>query len=147
LNALRRDHQSFHDFALSPDSPSFALGTAPNCAEVACRFERLASDAVGLEFRADDRAVPVCFEPPQGQLTVGDEAAPFELLPGEDALDLRVFLDRSVLEVYVNGRTTLTTALPFVEDGAFEGRVFARGGTALVASADLWRMESALETP
>lgn len=42
---------------------------------------------------------------------VSAQEAPFELAPSE-TLDLRIYLDRSVLEVYANGRQCLTQRVP-----------------------------------
>ena len=52
------------------------------------------------------------------RLTVGKVQAPFELLPDEKVLTLHAYLDRSILEVYLNGRD--------VRDGPARGET--RGG-------------------
>ncbi len=67
------------------------------------------------------------------------QEAPFELRPGE-ALDLRIYLDRSVLEVYANGRQCLTQRIyPTLED-SLGVRLFSDGGTAAFTSIDAWEM-------
>jgi hypothetical protein len=72
------------------------------------------------------------------------------VLPGEDRLQLRIFLDRSVVEVYANGRVALTAGGDWlgVGEGAHEptggGTVtlLARGERALAPALDVWEMAS-----
>lgn len=69
------------------------------------------------------------------------ETGPLHLAEGEP-LELRIFLDRSVVEVFANGRQCLTLrAYPQREDSA-GASAFARGGGAKLLSLQAWRMES-----
>ena len=45
------------------------------------------------------------------EIKAGGVRSPFELLPGEKAVTLQAYLDRSILEIYANGRVCLT--VPF----------------------------------
>ena len=73
--------------------------------------------------------------------TLDGYSADFELLEGEDVLRLHAFVDRSVLEVFVN-RRECGTLRPFhnIEDKAM--RLFSEGGTARIRSVDVWEMGS-----
>ncbi len=69
------------------------------------------------------------------------ETAPVVLDEGEP-LKLRVFVDRSVVEVFVNGRQALAVRVyPSREDSAGVS-LCSRGSSALLKSLDAWRMES-----
>ena len=70
---------------------------------------------------------------------------PFELKEGEP-LRLRVFLDRSVIEVFANDHTALTARIYPSRPDSVGGRVFALGGKAAVRSLRSWEMESIWET-
>ena len=64
-----------------------------------------------------------------------------ELEEGEP-LRLRIFVDRSILEVFANERQCLTLrAYPEREDSNGVS-VFARGGAAKLVSLDVWQMRS-----
>jgi len=65
--------------------------------------------------------------------------APFELKSGE-LLNLRIFLDRSIMEVYVNKRQCITQRIyPTREDS--QGLVlFARGGDIQIPEFNAWKM-------
>ena len=67
--------------------------------------------------------------------------APLELSEGEP-LCLHLFLDRSVIELFVNERTTLSTRVyPSRPDSRGIG-IFAQGGSVIINSLDVWTMKS-----
>ena len=69
------------------------------------------------------------------------ETGPFELT-GAEKLHLRVFIDRSIVEVFANGRQCLTIrAYPERPDSRGVS-LFARGGPARLESLQAWRMRS-----
>ena len=78
-------------------------------------------------------------DPAGGQ--TGDIAIPLELQPGED-LTLRVFLDRSVVEVFANRRACLTERLYPEDVNAVEAALFVESGQATVKQLDAWQMKS-----
>ncbi len=56
---------------------------------------------------------------------------------------LRIFLDRSVMEVYANDRLALTVASDRLGlEGEPSAVLFARGGRARAAAVDVWEMTS-----
>ena len=69
------------------------------------------------------------------------EIGPLKLQENEP-LRLRIFVDRSIVEVFANGRQCLTVrAYPEREDSNGVS-VFARGGEASLVSLDAWQMHS-----
>ena len=76
---------------------------------------------------------------PESQRHVQEQAAPFELKRGEP-LQLRVFLDRSVLEVFANERQCLTQRIYPTRADSLDIALFARGGRIKVKSFDAWDM-------
>ena len=71
---------------------------------------------------------------------VGRAEAPFELKDGED-LVLRIFIDKNLVEVFVNDRQALVYAVPAWRPDP-NVRIFAKGGDAVVRSLKTWRMRS-----
>lgn len=70
----------------------------------------------------------------------GTQGGPFRLDPGEP-LELHVFIDHSVLEVFINGRATLTTRVyPTLEVMPLAG-VFSEAAGRTVQSIDVWRLD------
>jgi len=75
--------------------------------------------------------------PLDGRKDVRVQEAPFELSLGE-LLKLRIFLDRSVLEVFANSRQCMTQRIyPSLSD-SLGIALFSRGGSSEVKSLDAW---------
>ncbi|MFA5189395.1 MAG: GH32 C-terminal domain-containing protein [Verrucomicrobiia bacterium] len=68
-----------------------------------------------------------------------EQVAPFALKPGEP-LRLRVFLDRSVLEVYANDRQCITQRIYPSRSDSLGVTLISRGGSVKVKSLDAWDM-------
>ena len=69
------------------------------------------------------------------------ESGPFLLAEGEP-LELRIFLDRSVVEVFANRRLCLTKRIYPSRSDSLGVALFARGGRAKMRSMDAWHMSS-----
>lgn len=69
------------------------------------------------------------------------QKAPFELGSGE-LLKLRIFLDRSVLEVFANGRQCVTQRIYPGRDDSLGVTLFSRGGKSEVKSIEAWDMDA-----
>jgi beta-fructofuranosidase len=95
--------------------------------------------------RSDDgkKAVPITFD--GKKLHVAGLDVPFTLAPADKTLDLHVFLDRSVLEVYANGRECITRV---IEAGPDQQGVAIRasGGKARLVRWHIWPMKSTWQT-
>ncbi|MDW8322006.1 MAG: glycoside hydrolase family 32 protein [Armatimonadota bacterium] len=68
-------------------------------------------------------------------------SAPFSLKDGE-ILRLHVFVDRSVLEVYANGHTCLTSRIYPQGTGGYQPYLFAEGGSAQLTRIEGWTLEA-----
>ena len=60
----------------------------------------------------------------------------------DELIDLRVFIDRSVIEVFANDRQCLTVRVYPGCDDSRGVSLFARGGVARLVSLDCWQMRS-----
>ena len=65
-----------------------------------------------------------------------------ELAPGEN-LRVQVFIDRSVIEVFANGRLCLTSRVYPTRDDSVGVAAFAIGGRATLRRLDAWTMAAA----
>jgi beta-fructofuranosidase len=66
--------------------------------------------------------------------------------PYDEPLSLRVFLDRSVVEIYANGRHCLTSRVYPTRGDAVGISAVAEGGRASIASLSAWAMGEAMPT-
>ncbi len=93
----------------------------------------------------DGKGFPVTIRPERKVLTMGNIAPPFELAEGED-LHLRIFLDKSMVEVFVNDRQAAVYMSP--HDKANVGiRLFSTGGDINVSEVKAWKMKPIYAEP
>ncbi|MDF9832769.1 sucrose-6-phosphate hydrolase SacC (GH32 family) [Ereboglobus sp. PH5-5] len=76
---------------------------------------------------------------PRDQHYVTEQTAPFTLAPGE-AADLRVFVDKSVIEVYVNERQCLTQRVYPTRPDAKDIALIAEESPVTVEKLQVWDM-------
>jgi beta-fructofuranosidase len=76
---------------------------------------------------------------PEAGRTVDHQAGPLDLPPGEP-LKLRIFVDRSVLEVFANNRQCLVQRIYPTRRDSVNVALLARGGTARVISLTAWNL-------
>ena len=112
--------------------------------EIHARLEAGDAKAFGLQLRrSDDGNRSVAIRCEGNQLEVAGRK--FTLL-GENAgqtLDLRIFLDRICLEIFINGgRQTFTQTITPPETDQRIG-LFAEGGTARLVSLEAWTIQDA----
>ena len=106
-------------------------------------------DAAAKVFILDDsKASLIEEEPPRdprlspADLLIRTQAAPFELSSGEP-LKMRIFLDRSIVEVFVNGRQSVTQRIYPSRSDSMGIRIFSRGGRTKVTYIEAWDMAAA----
>ena len=159
LQVLRSDHRSYSDLELN-DAVRVLEGISSDTLEITAEFERGNAEAFGLQVRRsgngrnavviryDGREMHVTGTDPTGVFPDSNEEKqhsdfhmPFELLDDEQTLKLRVFIDRSALEIFANDRACFTCAIYSpAEDGGIAA--FATGGSARLKSLDTWQLSS-----
>jgi beta-fructofuranosidase len=98
------------------------------------------SFALGIK-SGSKQATPVVVSFKGAELQVLDAKAPLSLANGETQLRLRIFIDRSVLEVFANETVCVTKIIsPLAADPALEIR--AEGGTASARRIQAWPMKT-----
>lgn len=83
---------------------------------------------------------PISFEPAAKTLTLGETKIPFALPPAED-LELRVFLDKSIIEVFANDRMAALTPHRYAARNLGVS-LFSEGGSVLVRKVTGWKLRS-----
>lgn len=119
------------DIAMTPGSAA-QCGVKVCCCEDGREETALFYDAVEGKLKCDTTRSSVGF----GRKAV--EGGPFALGDGE-TLRLRVFVDRSIVEVYANDRQAVARAI-YPTLGGRGVRLFARGGDAAVSAVSAWEL-------
>ena len=143
LESLRHDPRSSGPLTLRPGAPQVLAGFGTEAAEIDVLFEPGTASAVGVEVHTDPagtRGFPITVDRAAGRITLGESVAPVSILPNEP-IRMRVFIDKSFVEVFVNDRQAVV-ASHVPDDGQRGVSVFCRDGEAVVRSADGWRLRS-----
>ncbi len=159
LEALRSDHRRFSDLAVAPGEQTMVPDIAGDCLELSATIEPGTSTSCGLVLRRSPDGAEetrIVFDPTSNALWIDrsrsslDERADrtpheaqLDLIAGQP-LNLRIFLDRSVLEVAANERTILSErTYPSRPDSIGVG-IFAEGGPATFATIDAWTITASM---
>ena len=158
LKALRRDHREITDIALRDSSPVPFDAVAGECLELIAEFAPGEAQEFGLSLRRSpdgSEETRLVYRRSDASLAVDRTRASLdprqwtylrsgrlELAPGEN-LRLQVFMDRSVIEVFANGRLCLTTRVYPTRDDSVGVAAFAIGGRAALRKLDAWTMAPA----
>lgn len=144
LESLRRDHIAIEIPPGSSDDSVAGVPFPDRAVELKTRYHLDRAGTCGFEVRSGAVRHRVTIDRPRGTITCGSETATLSSTDSADHLDVRAFLDASILEVFVDGRDAFTSLVPF--DGSRAAAVeivpLASGGAEAV-HVDLWRMARA----
>jgi len=158
LAALRGKHIRVGDLALN-DRGHVLEGARGDTLEVLAELEPGTAKAVGLKLRSLNE-VGLASRLPAGKmpappshravvlrydghtLDVDGTPVPLTLDDKQRTLTLHVFLDKSAMEVFINGGRECVTRVIYPGQDALGIEVFAQGGPAVVRSLDVWHLGS-----
>lgn len=123
LESLRQNAQHFEPFTVEPeDRPAGGIGTqhifdlpGSSC-EIRVTVSRAEADRkrFGIRLFTGDRneGLPIVIDPATATLQVGTTHAPFTVasLPSDEDVELRIFIDKYIVEVFVNDRQAVAAA-------------------------------------
>jgi beta-fructofuranosidase len=153
LARLRKRHQRWEGTRLAKGAAAVLTDLPSDTVEIRAAFQLGSAREVGLSFghlSRGGRRMAVAYRHEEGRLSFAERSGAFRILPEEEDLELRIFLDRSVVEVYANGRVSLTAGLdcPGVGEEALRRErdaaltLFARDGEARALAVEIWEMAS-----
>jgi sucrose-6-phosphate hydrolase SacC (GH32 family) len=151
FESLRGEHESQQNLTIKPNTTGH-IRTRGDAVEINAEFEPGDAKRFGLKVRMSGdgtRFVRVWFDTATGAYGVDGQVlhkgfGPSYLTNGQP-VRIRVFVDKQVVETFVNGQTCTTlarvkdpkTAQPVLADGL---DLFSEGGTARCTKLDVWKM-------
>lgn len=130
---------------------------AGNAYWIKARFRLNTAGTVGLRLVGDQargRSVVISYDKTKGAVLVdrsrSDTAGldadklvqSIPVKPGADEISLEVLMDKSILEVFVNGGEQVLTTWVFPTKGQGRVWVFSDGGTSTIADLEGWNLEN-----
>ena len=158
LAVLRHNHRRLTNLPIRPDSPIPLDGIDGDCLEILATFEPRDAEVLGVKVRCsldEDEQTLIFYGPGDKYLALDADRssvnpdvvsrdvqrAPLELAMDEP-LQLNIFVDRSVVEVFANNRQCLTKRIYPTRQDSRGIHLFAQGGSAKLRSIDVWQMAS-----
>ena len=109
LEGLRGKHRRFER---TLDTSIDMAGTAPyfgDCVEIRAKYNLTAAESVGFKLIDDQGEMQIGYDFGSQTLTAIGESAKMQFPLEAALLDLHIFIDKSVIEIFINGRETFTT--------------------------------------
>ena len=143
LESLRYDERTKSNLTVKSDAPTRLEDIAGDALELKLSIEPGTAKEFGVEVLCDKDGkggMPVVIDTASKILQVGDVKAPFELKAGERA-ELRVFIDKNLVEAFVNDRQAAVSARQAAPEN--QGiQIFSKGGDVRVKEFKCWKMKS-----
>lgn len=143
LETLRRDEKRVAGISLPSGVAQPLAGISGDAVELQVSFQPGAAEAFGVEVYCDaagQQGFPIRLEPAGQKLRLGAMDVPCELLPGKTA-ELRVFLDKSMIEVFVNDRQAAVASHQYGA-GNLGIQLISQGSGAVAREVKAWGMRS-----
>ena len=140
LNKLRGEPVAWRNVRLASDRKSLALPES-NTLEIEAAIDLQSANSVSLGIKSWNKAPQVVVNFNGQKLQVLNAKAPLALVKGDRTLKLRIFIDRSVLEVFANEIVCFTkTISPLEANAVLELR--AEGGNANARRIQAWPIKT-----
>ncbi len=156
LEALRRIHHSFEESYLPANSDYKLEGVVGDCLEIAAEIELDAQTQIIIAVRCSpdqEEETTVSYDPDQERLELDTSRSgndnmvqlerrggPLGLMKGE-RLRLHIFIDRSVIEVFANGRACISGRMYPTRSDSLNVVIFTLGsGGARISALDVWEL-------
>jgi beta-fructofuranosidase len=140
LAKLRGRHVGMTDVTLDSESKTIE-GAEGDTIEVVAEFEPGTAAAFGLKLRSShDGKSALVIRQSAESLNVAGTDVPVRLSAGK-TLKLRVLLDKSVMEVFVNDGRHAVTRVVYPGEKDLAVAAFAESGDAAVTRVDVWQMK------
>jgi len=141
LQKLRYDEKNEGNIIVKSDSSVILKSIYGDTVELSVIIEPTGAKEYGVSVFCDkdSRGFPVTIRPESKILAMGEIKPPFELKKGED-LNLRIFLDKSMVEVFVNDRQAAVYMHQHDKENVGIS-LFSKGGD-ITAKVKGWKMKS-----
>jgi beta-fructofuranosidase len=140
LTSLRASGSRFTNIELN-DSSHILDGIRGDTLEIAVSLAPQGAEKCGIKVRRSAAGEGVLLQFDGTHLEVAGTKVPLSPDSIGENLDLRIFLDRSVMEVFAEEGRLAVTRVIYPDQSAGGIEVFAKGGTAEVTSVEIWPMQ------
>jgi len=142
LQILRKDHFHKENQEIIPDSSYIIHDTHDNCMEIRIKFDIFDESRVGFNILNCKGKVSIGFDIEKQEFFAGKEKGKFDFPISNKPLDFHIFIDKSVVELFINNKTCFTTRFYPKKNKKQEIELFSTNGRARISELDVWGMKS-----
>jgi sucrose-6-phosphate hydrolase SacC (GH32 family) len=152
LQLLRGKRHTLENLTVTPESKRLIPGATGNALEIVAEFEPMGATRFGARLcvcNATEQFMRVYYDTASGDFGIDGNPQPWSA-PGQgsgpsylnrgEPVKMHIFLDKSIMEVFVNGHALSQRLFPNPKSVGLD--LFAEGGQVRVESIDVWQMKS-----
>ena len=145
LKMLRESNVHLENLIIGPDSKDILGNFSDMRLEIIAKFELINAESFGFKlFQSADKQIEerIEFDTTDYFLRVGKEKGKLSSLKGEKQLSFHIFIDKSVVEIFINNRECLTNRIYPETENCNGFDIYAINGEVRLKSLDLWTLKS-----
>ncbi len=157
LETLRGEEFRLDDMIINPDTPNLLSTVRGNTLEILLDVEFQSVTTFSLKVRCDPNNIEqtlISYDALRQNLVVDTSQASLDRtlsteaitvshpLPRPNTLTLRIFIDRSVIELFADERTCITSRIYPTRPDSVGLRFFAKNGPVTIRRLSIWPMKS-----
>ncbi|TFG06370.1 MAG: hypothetical protein EU539_07780, partial [Promethearchaeota archaeon] len=150
LQKLRGSHIHFDPMIISSKSNGILRNVRGKTVEIVGKFEFIDADSFGFKFfksikDEDENIDNLGYNIKKNLLWADKERGKVDSLDNNETFIFHVFIDKSVIEVFLNYKECVTSRIFPKTIDSHEIDVFSRGGKVKLHSLDIWNLKSIWE--
>jgi len=145
LKLLRDEHFQFKKQKIGEDLPILPKGAYESTLEIKTKIKNISSEVFYFKLYDQekvDRKNSFGFDFHKKRFWVGKEKAKLDLFRDTEVMNLHIFIDHSIFEVYINDNICLTSKIALKNQKAFSPIISSKSGTIHIIKMDIWTMNS-----
>ena len=149
LKKLRKNHINLKNIEITPESSDYLTSIINEMnLEIIAEFEKNNVPSFGLKLidlsnnNKEKNTFLLYYNNKTKNIISGKEKGNFILEKGERKLKLHIFIDRSVIEVYINYKKCITSRYYPKNFNSIKIDLFSEGGNVKLHSIDVWNLNS-----
>jgi beta-fructofuranosidase len=142
LMILRKKHFKFKKLSINESLNDSLKEIQVNCLEILVKFKLNDDDLISIKFNEIDESQSIIYYQKSNQMRIGKERFDFALLSDEKFLELHIFLDNSIIEVFINNRACYSGQLFSQMDKPLSINLISNNKNTNIESLDIWSLNS-----
>ncbi|MFX1406351.1 MAG: glycoside hydrolase family 32 protein [Promethearchaeota archaeon] len=144
LESLRKNHYSFDQLATHDSLNDSLKAIKSNCLELLVRFKLTNKDLIGIKFNEIDESQSIIYSQKSNQIKIGKEEFNFFLSNDEKFLELHIFIDNSIIEVFINKRECFSGQLYSQPNNSLSLSIISEDNNN-INNLDIWELKNIWE--